>query len=385
MTPRAHLPASAYFDTLRIGATVAVALGHLSTQRYTGGLGWQLGHVGPSRVVFFFVLSGFLIAASLDRPNATPRGFAVSRASRLASAALPALALTVALDTLGAMLDSALYADLAPPFSPLWLEQHARAITLTTMTWGSVGSPGSNWAWWTLGIEAACCVLFGVLVFTRGRTRVLGVVAVLLSAGPIMAVLAPTWLAGALSYRLAVRRTLSPSLAAVLALAPVATWLAWEVARVGQPLTPRVLPQDHLILTYLTAAGVALHLAGAWMLAPHLPRAPDRLAAMLRWAAGATFTVYLLHMPLARALATASPWGDPAGWSHRTLMIGGVLLAALAVAEVTERRRAQWRAAMEAAVRWAARPWRDVHRTSATRAEAERMATELTKENPSHA
>ena len=337
----------ATLDALRITAALAVMGGHLSTQRLTGGLGWQLGHYGPSRVVVFLVLSGFLVAASLDRPHRTPRAFATARLSRVASVALPALVLTAALDALGAWLDPAAYADVAPLLSPLWLHQYARALTLSTVTWGGVGSPGSNWAWWTLGVELSASALYGVLVFARGRTRIALAAAVLLAAGPVAALLAPAWLMGAAAYHAATRLRMTPATATALALTPLAAWLAWEASRVGQPYVPRVLPHDDLALTVPTALGLAACLAGTWSLAGRATWTPHRLASALRWTAGATFTLYLTHMPIGRFLAAVSPHDDPAGWPHRALVLGGVLLAALALAEVTERRRAVWRRGVE--------------------------------------
>ena len=59
----------------------------------------------------FFVLSGFVIAYAAETRDPDARAFALSRLARLLSVTLPALALTAALDRVGADIFPALYAD----------------------------------------------------------------------------------------------------------------------------------------------------------------------------------------------------------------------------------------------------------------------------------
>ncbi len=87
---------------------------------------------------------------------------------------------------------------------------------------------------------------------------------------------------------------------------------------------------------YLVGLLFVLVLAGA---AQVQWRVPERA---VRWLAGATFTLYLTHLPLIRAAVALSPW--PAeSWTTRGMVLVGVPLAVLALAEVTERRKAAWR------------------------------------------
>ena len=343
---RFSLQASAYLDALRIGAALLVMLHHFGTQRISGGFLWQIGHYGPSRVVLFFVLSGFLVAASLDRATANGKAFATSRIARFASVLLPAALITAALDAAGTAWRPEHYADLPPILSALWIEQYARALTLTGMSWGGVGMPGSNGAWWTLGIEVVGCAAYGVLKFTRGWVRAASLAGLALVAGPIGVALAPVWLAGAVAYQ--AFRSMAPSklLAGFCAVAPVAACLAWEVAIAGRSIAPRGMPHDALLLSYATAAGFAVHLAGMGWLLASVPGGASWVSRSLRWVTGATFTLYLLHMPLGRFLAAVSPW-EASSLSHRLVLIGGTVLAALALAQVTERRVAFWRGGVE--------------------------------------
>lgn len=53
---------SIYLDAIRFTAAMVVFLGHVSGQRLTGGLLWQVGRYMDDAVIVFFVLSGFVIA-----------------------------------------------------------------------------------------------------------------------------------------------------------------------------------------------------------------------------------------------------------------------------------------------------------------------------------
>ena len=73
---------------------------------------------------------------------------------------------------------------------------------------------------------------------------------------------------------------------------------------------------------------------------------PGTAAAALRAAdpliAGATFTLYLFHVPLLHAVVALAPWPAET-WPTRALVFIGVPLLVLALAEVTERRKGVWR------------------------------------------
>ena len=51
---------SIYLDLLRFLAAVFVFISHAST--FSGGWLWQIAKLGHEAVVFFFILSGFVIA-----------------------------------------------------------------------------------------------------------------------------------------------------------------------------------------------------------------------------------------------------------------------------------------------------------------------------------
>ena len=91
---------SIYLDLIRFTAAVFVFLTHASREQSSGGFLWQL-QFGREAVDVFFVLSGFVIAHVVETRERSALAYAVARAARLYSVALPALALTFLLDRIG--------------------------------------------------------------------------------------------------------------------------------------------------------------------------------------------------------------------------------------------------------------------------------------------
>ncbi len=190
MTPSLSL----FLDLVRVLAAGAVFLSHASWHDHTGGLLWQLGGIGREAVDVFFVLSGFVIAHAAARGDA--RGFALGRVARVASVAVPALALTAGLDAVGRAARPELYQGFccgAEPFA--FLRNVVRG-----MWWGHV-SPGSNVPWWSLRYEVCYYAVFGCLVFAPRPWGVAAAAGLLAAAGPGIAMLFPLWLLGVAARR----------------------------------------------------------------------------------------------------------------------------------------------------------------------------------------
>ena len=87
--------------------------------------------------------------------------------------------------------------------------------------------------------------------------------------------------------------------------------------------------------------GIA-HVLGFQRIAERFEPMLGALAGPIRWCAGATFTVYLFHLPICQFLTTVVPW-PPGAWQTRLVMLCGAMAIMLAIAEVTERRKTEWR------------------------------------------
>ncbi len=337
---------SLYLDAMRFLAALAVFFGHLSGQRLTGGLFWQAGPYAPEAVAMFFVLSGFVIGYVTEMRERSVASYAIARAARIYSVALPALVLTFALDALG----SAARPDL---YSAAWgYEGSGRALQFLASLlfinhlWFLDIAPGSDLSYWSLGYEVPYYAVFGIAVFAPRRWRAIGVVAALAVVGPQVAGLFLLWLTGFAAYHLCARGKLPETPGAMLCAGAAMSWVgyeawAWQGHRLAawgpSSLVNPDLPQDYLVGTLFAA-----HLVGFSAVSARLAPLFARCAAGIRWTAGATFSLYLFHLPIAQFLATQVPW-PPSALPTRVVIVGGTLALVFALAELTERRKALWR------------------------------------------
>ena len=100
---------SVYLDLVRFIAACLVYFYH-SNQRLLVEEILPASNFGHSSVIVFFVLSGFVIAYVTDTKENTWTSYCASRLSRVYSVAVPAIVLTLTLDTVGRKLLPELYA-----------------------------------------------------------------------------------------------------------------------------------------------------------------------------------------------------------------------------------------------------------------------------------
>lgn len=332
---------SIFLDLARFLAAYLVFISHASSNAITGGLLWQIGGLGREAVDIFFVLSGFVIAHVTVTREQTARDFAVNRIARVASVALPALAATLVLDAIGIAANPAVYTEFCcAPGSAWW--SYPRNLLFLGDIWSHHLSPGSNVPYWSLGFEAWYYLAFALFFFLPRFGWLASAIALLL-AGPGIAILFPLWLLGVACHRWNAPANRAASLMA----AGLAILLAVIVfnRRNGQIFDPFALSPARLIEyghDYATALGFALFLAGLKAAPATLAGALRPLERPIRWLAGATFALYLFHMPLLRFIAAVLPFPH-ASWQMWATIHTCVPLATLALAEVTERRKAWWR------------------------------------------
>ena len=324
-----------------------VFLSHAGTQRISGGLGYQFTQYGEAAVDVFFIVSGFLIAHGTGGRGV--RDFAAARLARVYSVVLPCLVLGWLMDWAGPGLDPAIYAA-APGFAgPAGVGQVLSSLGFLDHVWFRAAQPGSNLPFWSLCLEAWFYLGFAVLVFVPRPWNWVAGGLVMALAGPKTALLFPLWLMGGALRQVCARVAGTRVLGWVLLLAPVGLLALWNpVGRGCFPFSALRLEWGCLLdlrFDYGVGVLVAAQILGVHMLAPVLWPGLRRLAPAVGWLAGASFTLYLLHFPLLHLLAAATPWA--AGeWANRAVVFIVPPLAALLVAEVSERRRLAWRRAV---------------------------------------
>lgn len=340
---------SIYLDLLRFLAALAVLLSHVCSQSFSGSFLWPCTKLGAPAVIVFFVLSGFVIAHSVSQPGRTARSYVLARTARIYSVVLPALALTVLLDAVGMQADPSVYAGFVPVLSDPW----SLPITLCFLNeaWGGFDDValGSNGPFWSLGYEVPFYVWFGCAWYLRGRARLVLLAITVLVVGPGVLALFPMWLLG-----LGLRR-----MGAGLVPTPGIGWMLCAGSLLGAAAiiwcrTASVDLTEHrgveLAADHLLALLFAVHLAGFMAVAPQCAGLLRPIEAPIRWLAGSTFTLYLLHQPVVTCMKALSPWPVESAW-FRTGMIAVPIAASLAVASLTERRSHAWRAGLEAGLR----------------------------------
>lgn len=332
---------SIYLDLVRFSAAMVVFLGHVAGQRLTGGLFWQFHPFMELAVMVFFVLSGYVIAyATFSREN-SPKAYFVSRAARIYSVAVPTVLLVLVLDSIGSAVRPSLYtADWG--FHAPNLLSGLSYMLFTNQIWYSDIHFGSAGSYWSLGFEVWYYVLFAFAVFARGWARMALLAAAALIAGPRILLFAPLWGIGVVCYFLTARSAVSERLGwALLASSLVAA------AVLGHAVGAGTGPSSHVVLRYLTGSIFALNILGFNAVGHHFSAALKAVTGPVRWLAGMTFSLYLIHVPVAQFIAAVSPL-PPSSSLERVLVFGGTLAAVAVFAELTERRKMVWHRAIEA-------------------------------------
>src|SRR5215469_16295328 len=313
---------SLYLDVLRFGAAFAVFTSHFG--RFSGGMLWQMEPYGRTGVMVFFVLSGFVIAWVTETRERTVDEYALSRVARLYSVILPAFILTAVLDQIAMAIDPRLYGPEAIPLmnrGPIDVSLgYALSLVFLGQNWTWNMFPGSDIPFWSINYEAWYYILFGAATFLQGRRRMVALAAGTLLAGPRILLFFPLWLMGLAAWRW--HNALPRPLGAPLAVGAVAAFIGLE-ALGGQQLFQLAhspwLPGDLSAYDYIVGAIVALFIVGLANTTLPVPGAAAQR--QIRFLAGTTFGLYLLHFPFLNFFATIIP-GPPERLMHGLLVFG---------------------------------------------------------------
>lgn len=320
---------SVYLDAVRFLAAMVVFASHFVYLRWTGGVfperivNWVF-HSGTDAVMVFFVLSGFVIAYTVDVKDKTWGAYAFSRATRIYSVVLPALLLTFLLDRVGSAMNPSDY-------DGWWYVQHSfiefmfRGLTFSNEFWTEEFRIGSNGPYWSLGYEIWFYVLFGVLAFAKGWLRWALFGAAFLLVGPRVWLLAPVWIMGLVLYRVFRQGRLdrqegSPALAAAIfmALAPLLCYAALRLSSANEFLDS-VSAQSlagwgegafgystNYLWSWTVGLLVTVHFLGMGAALQNVVKGKShklskQIETPVRWLAGASFSIYLVHYPIMQA------------------------------------------------------------------------------------
>lgn len=352
---------SLYLDLLRFGAAMLVLLSHFAYPRFSGGdlLILRELNLGSDAVVLFFVLSGFVIAYCADQKDRNLQEFAFNRATRIFSVALPALILTYICDQIGAWAAPAAYDSWF--YNPMSLaEMLVRGLTFSNEWAGFEARLGTNGPYWSMSYEVAYYALFAVAFYTNGLRRIVLLAAGMALFGLNILLLMPAWLAGVWVYHLVTKKTPITGKAssfyinAALMVAIYAVLLAADMPARLMDLSLSVFGgqfdawtrfSNEVLWNNLIALLIAAHLfsvAQAFKLREVKWPAPR----IIRWLAGGSFSVYLVHYPVMQMLDVTLTTELP-DFARAALLLGLVIAATLVFAQIFERSLPRQRAALQ--------------------------------------
>ena len=335
---------SLYLDLIRPIAALVVILCHVGADNLSGGRLSFMDTAGVQAVDVFFVLSGFVIAYVTSSRERTLRDYAVSRAARIYSVAIPAIILTVIADHAGIRHSPSTYEGAYQPLSPGLL---IRSVFFIGEQWNAHRFPGSDGPYWSLGFEVWYYAAFGAFVFTPGRWKWLAAGLVLAFIGNKVVAMFPVWLLGVALFHIAERRHFSQRAGWAMLVLPIFLFAGFEAVRPQQ-----IAAFEHIDFSFdrlqsiaqdwLVGLLFAVHLLGFITVSPCFAGILDRYAKPIRWLAGATFSLYLAHLPIMHLIAAWSPWPKGSN-ADLILLLTASPLACLVFAEVSERRKTLWR------------------------------------------
>jgi len=347
---------SLWLDVLRVLATVVVVLSHWAYPRFTQGdfiviREWNLG---SDAVIIFFVISGLVIAYAAGRDN-DGGTFTFNRLTRLWSVLIPALVLTFAFDRFGVGISTQAYPAQFYHPKEFW-DFMVRGISFSNeFRLFDRMRLGTNGPLWSISYEAAYYALFAAAFFLRGYRMVVVVAALVALIGVPILLLMPSWLLGVFIWHAVRRGRFVPRTTAVaLAMAIGAPALYAASIAVGLPpaleaftadlfgveRASRALGfSDEFIWNAIIGILTTIHLLGM----ARLMRLRTADIGWIRWAAGASFSVYVTHYPTLHLLDAILP--EPMVGRYAVLLIGAFAVG-LMFAAVFERNLKPLRAAL---------------------------------------
>lgn len=333
---------STYLDALRIIAAGVVLFGH--------ALAWRsLAH---DAVILFFVLSGYLIAYTATERDLTGAQYAINRIARIATVAIPAVVITVLIDSYV----RPLWPQGTPAFAPLdeMAKSLAVCLTMTSYIWDNSYPCFSNGPYWSLTYEVWYYVFFAAVFYPRDRrTKIIAGSAVLFIMGPKIAALMPCWLAGVAAYHIQKRWRPQPTLGLLFAGVPLVIYVVmlrfplYEFTAI-QVLGPLSVATGYMfyfsnafLLDWLISLLIAIHVIGMIGVCGSITRPQATVSAIIKAAAGTTFSVYIYTTPLIKLVAALLPaWAYVSGYNNIQVQISLIAAGiAVALSSVTEKQK----------------------------------------------
>lgn len=344
---------SILLDAVRAIAALLVLGGHaVQMEIYTGPypFGPTVQHYA---VIVFFVLSGLVIAHSVNAGNYTLRDYAIARAARIVPVSLFAVVFSTAIYL--ALSSRGLTPLVAPDlYNQLSLEAVLLPVLFLSESGDGVG-PLWNPPYWSLTYEVWFYALFAAGLFLNGTRRIVVLALLCWLAGWRILVMMPIWLIGAALVRYGtVWEPARTTHAIILALAALVMMsLSRIYAFDAQPLMFSFHAQfgyllrfsEYALTDFVFGVGVATLFVAFRHFATPMERWLRSGEPAIKWLAGFSFSLYILHWPMLSALS-ALDIGAGSNPVAFLALAGGIIGACALIAQFTEYRSRDVRAWM---------------------------------------
>lgn len=299
---------SVYLDMLRYFAALMVYLfhaGHFSHFKLP-----FFGTYGGLGVAVFFVLSGFVIAFSSMGKRRDIVDYFIARFARLWSVVLPAILLTLVLDTIGQWLALSAYTPMQPYSVFKWVAASGITALFVNEIWFLDIWLGTNGPFWSLSYEFWYYAIFAALIYFRGWRRVAATGLVAGIAGPGILIALPVWLLGVGLYHLLRKQAATDGrFRGAIALA-VSTGCLVAYVMLGGAKVFSALPFHFALVnikpwginfwpqSYLVGLLIALNIYGFARIQQVFRNPSEKFVNLVRKTGETSFGLYLFHYPL---------------------------------------------------------------------------------------
>lgn len=337
---------SIYLDLVRFASAILVYLVHLNI-RTISVTKIPFGNSADLGVVAFFLMSGCVIAFVAERKEFTLYEYAVSRAARIYSVALPVILLTPLLDIAGRGFGSSLYSGY--PIDHLFVRMLISTFFANEI-WSWSVQLFSNGPYWSLSYEVVYYVGFGLFYYSTSKWRYAALGLLVILVGPKILLLAPVWCGGVALYRLEAEKFLTYRMACVAAILTFvglivyfATPLRYLASAFITDFLGRAIYRDlshsqNFIGYYIVGAIIFAHLFSMKIASRSIGPALLKNEKWIRYLASFTFALYLFHQPLIYFWASILS-GDPSSYNFSAVITMCVFVSIFFVGVGTEKLR----------------------------------------------
>jgi peptidoglycan/LPS O-acetylase OafA/YrhL len=337
---------SLYLDLLRALSAIIVFLTHVQIVFFPhvsfGPFSW-----GREAVAVFFVLSGFVISYVVSNKEVDGRGYSAARLTRLYPVAVIAILVTLFADAISRMGGAHHFSwlnTLEDAYRHFDAEALARSLTFSNQLWFQHIVFGSNEPYWSLGFEVPYYVLFGFVSYLPNKSKYLACLVWALLCGPKIILYLPLWFMGVFCQRfLTSYRVQSPAIGVVSYIFSLIMFVGVK-AILGKSATDMYhihgLAEEFVNFLYFSLIGISIviNIVAADALMASRDIFPKKAVASVRWFAGGSFTLYLVHQPLAIMVAALLlPIESNGVFSGFYALI--VFVLAMLLAEIGERKK----------------------------------------------